>query len=103
MHLESKEELHNLAVLRNVCLEQVDKVYPIFWRNVCLRNVVILMCFIQARQAYLAGNDGLSKELTLKGQLYNMQIKTAQEKAKEAASQYRSFLMIYLFFVQNIF
>ncbi|KAJ3702524.1 hypothetical protein LUZ61_006229 [Rhynchospora tenuis] len=68
MNLESKEELRNLALLRNVCLEQ-------------------------ARQAYLAGNDALSKELTLKGQLYNMQIKAAQEKAREAASQYRSLLL----------
>ncbi|KAJ3673669.1 hypothetical protein LUZ60_005661 [Juncus effusus] len=69
LHLESKEEVRNLALLRNVCLEQ-------------------------ARQAYLSGNDSLSKELTLKGQLYNMQIKAAQEKAKEALSQHNRSLLL---------
>lgn len=43
----------------------------------------------QARQAYLLGNKALAKELSLKGQLYNMQMKAAHEKAKETIYQKR--------------
>lgn len=44
-----------------------------------LRN----MCFDQARQAYLIGNKALAKELSIKGQLYNLRMKAAHGKAKE--------------------
>lgn len=44
-----------------------------------LRN----MCFDQARQAYLVGNKALAKELSVKGQLYNLRMKAAHGKAKE--------------------
>ncbi|KAM0014256.1 putative polyadenylate-binding protein-interacting protein/7, CUE [Helianthus debilis subsp. tardiflorus] len=40
--------------------------------------------FEQARQAYLVGNKALAKELSLKGQLHNMQMKAAHEKAQES-------------------
>lgn len=44
-----------------------------------LRNA----CFEQARQAYLIGNGALARDLSRKGQLYNMQMKAAHGKAKE--------------------
>nr|XP_029124334.1 polyadenylate-binding protein-interacting protein 7 isoform X2 [Elaeis guineensis]XP_029124335.1 polyadenylate-binding protein-interacting protein 7 isoform X2 [Elaeis guineensis] len=58
MYLESREDARDVACLRNTCFEQ-------------------------AGQAYLLGNKALPKELSLKGQLYNMQMKAAHEKAKK--------------------
>jgi len=44
----------------------------------------------QARQAYLVGNKALAKELSMKGQAYNAQMKAAHEKAREAIYRQRS-------------
>ncbi|CAL9138825.1 unnamed protein product [Musa acuminata var. zebrina] len=65
IYSESREEARDFARLRNACFEQ-------------------------ARQAYLIGNKSLAKELSLKGQLYNMQMKAAHEKAKETIYQRRN-------------
>ncbi|XP_026663984.1 polyadenylate-binding protein-interacting protein 7-like isoform X2 [Phoenix dactylifera] len=65
MYLESREDARDFARLRNTCFEQ-------------------------ARQAYLLGNKALAKELSLKGQVYNMQMKAAHEKAKETIYQKRN-------------
>ncbi|KAF9615039.1 hypothetical protein IFM89_021610 [Coptis chinensis] len=46
--------------------------------------------FEQARQAYLIGNKGLAKELSLKGQLHNMHMKAAHGKAQEAIYRQRN-------------
>ncbi|ONK66079.1 uncharacterized protein A4U43_C06F3940 [Asparagus officinalis] len=51
-----------------------------------LRNA----CFEQARQAYLIGNGSLAKELSRKGQLYNMQMKAAHGKARESIYRQRN-------------
>ncbi|CAH2060846.1 unnamed protein product [Thlaspi arvense] len=51
-----------------------------------LRNVY----FEQARQAYLVGNKALAKELSVKGQLHNMQMKVAHGKAQEAIYRQRN-------------
>jgi len=56
MYTESREEAHDLAHLRDVCLEK-------------------------AGEAYLIGNKALARELSEKGQFYNMQMKAAQLKA----------------------
>ncbi|KAJ9550653.1 hypothetical protein OSB04_014698 [Centaurea solstitialis] len=40
--------------------------------------------FEQARQAYLVGHKALAKELSVKGQLHNMQMKAAHGKAQES-------------------
>lgn len=40
--------------------------------------------FEQARQAYLVGHKALAKELSVKGQFHNMQMKAAHEKAQES-------------------
>ncbi|KAG6517160.1 polyadenylate-binding protein-interacting protein 7-like [Zingiber officinale] len=58
IYSETREEARDLARLRNAF-------------------------FDQARQAYLIGNKALAKELSFKGQLYNMHMKAAHEKAKE--------------------
>ncbi|CAL5037338.1 unnamed protein product [Urochloa decumbens] len=47
-------------------------------------------CFEQARQAYLIGNKALAKELSMKGQAYNAQMKAAHEKAREAIYRQRN-------------
>lgn len=44
----------------------------------------------QARQAFIIGNKALAKELSLKGQLYNIQMKEAHEKARESIFRHRS-------------
>ncbi|XP_020399792.1 polyadenylate-binding protein-interacting protein 7 isoform X2 [Zea mays] len=46
-------------------------------------------CFEQARQAYLVGNKAVAKELSMKGQTYNVQMKAAHEKAREAIYRQR--------------
>ncbi|GAB2222870.1 hypothetical protein Drorol1_Dr00017001 [Drosera rotundifolia] len=46
--------------------------------------------FEQARQAYLIGNKALAKELSVKGQLHNMQMKAAHHKALESIYQQRN-------------
>ncbi|XP_068659664.1 polyadenylate-binding protein-interacting protein 7-like [Aristolochia californica] len=51
-----------------------------------LRNA----CFEQARQAYLIGNKALAKELSVKGQLHNMQMKAAHGKARESIYRQRN-------------
>ncbi|KAJ0260229.1 Smr domain-containing protein [Hirschfeldia incana] len=51
-----------------------------------LRNVY----FEQARQAYLVGNKALAKDLSAKGQLHNLQMKAAHEKAQEAIYRQRN-------------
>nr|CAB3469882.1 unnamed protein product [Digitaria exilis] len=43
-----------------------------------------------ARQAYLIGNKALAKELSMKGQAYNAQMKAAHEKAREAIYRQRN-------------
>uniref|UniRef100_A0A0E0CBD8 DUF1771 domain-containing protein n=1 Tax=Oryza meridionalis TaxID=40149 RepID=A0A0E0CBD8_9ORYZ len=47
-------------------------------------------CFEQATQAYMLGNKALAKELNMKGQLYNLQMKAAHETAREAIYQQRN-------------
>eukprot|EP00262_Sarcandra_glabra_P020090 TRINITY_DN7890_c0_g1_i1.p1 TRINITY_DN7890_c0_g1~~TRINITY_DN7890_c0_g1_i1.p1 ORF type:complete len:564 (-),score=101.08 TRINITY_DN7890_c0_g1_i1:181-1872(-) len=51
-----------------------------------LRNA----CFEQASQAYLIGNKAIAKELSVKGQLYNMQMQAAHAKAREAIYRRRN-------------
>ncbi|GFQ04915.1 polyadenylate-binding protein-interacting protein 7 [Phtheirospermum japonicum] len=46
--------------------------------------------FEQARQAYLIGNKALAKELSIKGQLHNMQMKSAHGKAQETIYRQRN-------------
>ncbi|PON73124.1 Ataxin [Parasponia andersonii] len=46
--------------------------------------------FEQARQAYLVGNKALAKELSVKGQLYNMRMKEAHGKAQESIYRLRN-------------
>ncbi|KAH7656500.1 putative MutS-related protein involved in mismatch repair protein [Dioscorea alata] len=65
MYSESREEARDFARLRNAC-------------------------FDQARQAYLIGNKALAKELSEKGQLYNIQMKAAHGKAREAIYRQRN-------------
>lgn len=51
-----------------------------------IRNVY----FEQARQAYLIGNKALAKELSVKGQLHNMQMKAAHNQAQESIYRQRN-------------
>ncbi|KAG8072637.1 hypothetical protein GUJ93_ZPchr0006g44691 [Zizania palustris] len=46
-------------------------------------------CFEQATQAYMFGNKALAKELSMEGHLYNLQMKAAHEKAREAICHQR--------------
>ncbi|PIN23988.1 hypothetical protein CDL12_03291 [Handroanthus impetiginosus] len=46
--------------------------------------------FEQARQAYLIGNKALAKELSVKGQLHNVQMKAAHGKAQETIYRQRN-------------
>ncbi|KAI7737482.1 hypothetical protein M8C21_018582, partial [Ambrosia artemisiifolia] len=46
--------------------------------------------FEQARQAYLVGSKALAKELSVKGQLHNMQMKAAHGKAQESIYRQRN-------------
>ncbi|KAK8490303.1 hypothetical protein V6N12_012438 [Hibiscus sabdariffa] len=46
--------------------------------------------FEQARQAFLIGNKALAKELSVKGQMYNMHMKAAHGKAQESIYQQRN-------------
>ncbi|GFP87833.1 polyadenylate-binding protein-interacting protein 7 [Phtheirospermum japonicum] len=46
--------------------------------------------FEQARQAYLIGNKALAKELSIKGQMHNIQMKEAHEKAQESIYRQRN-------------
>ncbi|KAE8714053.1 Polyadenylate-binding protein-interacting protein 7 [Hibiscus syriacus] len=46
--------------------------------------------FEQARQAFLIGNKTLAKELSVKGQMYNMHMKEAHGKAQESIYQHRN-------------
>ncbi|KAI3997460.1 hypothetical protein MKX01_008067 [Papaver californicum] len=46
--------------------------------------------FEQARQAYLIGNKALAKDLSVKGQLHNMHMKAAHEKAQESIYRQRN-------------
>uniref|UniRef100_A0A7C9AQ54 Smr domain-containing protein n=2 Tax=Opuntia streptacantha TaxID=393608 RepID=A0A7C9AQ54_OPUST len=46
--------------------------------------------FEQARQAYLIGNKALAKELSVKGQLHNMQMKAAHNQAQESIYRQRN-------------
>jgi hypothetical protein len=64
-YLEPKDEAHDFASMRHAFLEQQD------------------------RQAFLTGNSPLTKDLTLK-ELYNIQSRLAQEKARETTYQQRS-------------
>ncbi|XP_072977606.1 polyadenylate-binding protein-interacting protein 7-like isoform X1 [Typha angustifolia] len=52
----------------------------------CLRNAF----FEQAGQAYLTGNKALAKQLSAKGQFYNMQMKAAHGKVREAIFRQRN-------------
>ncbi|KAJ6826893.1 polyadenylate-binding protein-interacting protein 7-like [Iris pallida] len=65
MYTELREDARDFARLRNVCFEQ-------------------------ARQAYLIGNGALARELSRKGQLYNMQMKEAHGKARETIYRQRN-------------
>ncbi|CAM8892313.1 unnamed protein product [Rhodiola kirilowii] len=51
-----------------------------------VRNVY----FEQARQAYLIGNKALAKELSMKGQLFNMRMKAAHGQAQESIYRQRN-------------
>ncbi|WVZ55690.1 hypothetical protein U9M48_006318 [Paspalum notatum var. saurae] len=62
-YLESKDEVHDFASLRHAFLEQ-------------------------DRQAFLTGNNHLTKDLTLK-ELYNIQSRLAQDKARETTYRQR--------------
>ncbi|KAL9300748.1 putative Smr domain-containing protein [Arabidopsis thaliana] len=53
------------------------------------RHLINLLSFC-ARQAYLVGNKALAKELSVKGQLHNMQMKAAHGKAQEAIYRQRN-------------
>ncbi|XP_076947710.1 polyadenylate-binding protein-interacting protein 7-like [Bidens hawaiensis] len=46
--------------------------------------------FEQARQAYLIGHKALAKELSVKGQLHNIQMKAAHAKAQESIYRQRN-------------
>lgn len=46
--------------------------------------------FEQARQAYLVGNKALAKELSLKGQVHQMHMKAAHDKAQDAIYRRRN-------------
>ncbi|GFP96690.1 polyadenylate-binding protein-interacting protein 7 [Phtheirospermum japonicum] len=46
--------------------------------------------FEQARQAYLISNKALAKELSIKGQMHNIQMKEAHEKAQESIYRRRN-------------
>ncbi|GAB2276330.1 hypothetical protein Dimus_011062 [Dionaea muscipula] len=46
--------------------------------------------FEQAREAYLSGNKALAKELSVKGQLHNMEMKAAHSKAQESIYRQRN-------------
>ncbi|KAF8718176.1 hypothetical protein HU200_025667 [Digitaria exilis] len=63
-YLEPKDEVHDFASLRHVLLEQQD------------------------RQAFLTGNNPLTKDLTLK-ELYTIQSRLAQDKARETTYRQR--------------
>ncbi|XP_066384045.1 polyadenylate-binding protein-interacting protein 7-like isoform X2 [Miscanthus floridulus] len=63
-YLESKDEVHDFASLRHAVLEQQD------------------------RQAFLTGNNPLTKDLTLK-ELYSIQTRLVQEKARETTYRQR--------------
>lgn len=65
LYSEVREEARDHARIRNVYLEQ-------------------------ARQAYLMGNKALAKELSVKGQLHNMQMKAAHSKAQESIYRQRN-------------
>uniref|UniRef100_A0A1D1YWV1 NEDD4-binding protein 2 n=1 Tax=Anthurium amnicola TaxID=1678845 RepID=A0A1D1YWV1_9ARAE len=65
IYSESREEARDFARLRNSCFEQ-------------------------ATQAYIIGNKALAKELSVKGQLYSIQMKEAHEKAKELIYRQRN-------------
>ncbi|XP_074335285.1 polyadenylate-binding protein-interacting protein 7-like [Apium graveolens] len=65
MYSETREEARDYARLRNVYFEQ-------------------------ARQAYLVGNKALAKELSMKGQLHNMQMKAAHAKAQDSIYRQRN-------------
>ncbi|KAK9131434.1 hypothetical protein Sjap_011921 [Stephania japonica] len=65
MYSELREEARDHARLRNAYLEQ-------------------------ARQAYLVGNKALAKELSVKGQVHNMQMKAAHGKAQESIYRQRN-------------
>ncbi|XP_076943464.1 polyadenylate-binding protein-interacting protein 7-like [Bidens hawaiensis] len=54
--------------------------------HACLRNAY----FEQARQAYLIGHKALAKELSVKGQLHNIQMKAAHVKAQESIYRQRN-------------
>ncbi|KAG8073697.1 hypothetical protein GUJ93_ZPchr0006g44014 [Zizania palustris] len=64
MFLESKDEVHDFASLRHTLLEQQD------------------------RQTFLTGGNPLAKELNIK-ELYNIQSRLAQEKARETIYRQR--------------
>ncbi|KAL0741054.1 hypothetical protein Bca4012_082567 [Brassica carinata] len=89
------DKLHNRAPTRPapVWLETGDAVGNMYsnYREDArdyarLRNVY----FEQARQAYLVGNKALAKDLSAKGQLHNLQMKAAHEKAQEAIYRQRN-------------
>ncbi|PIN21615.1 hypothetical protein CDL12_05694 [Handroanthus impetiginosus] len=65
MYTEMREEARDHARVRNVYFEQ-------------------------ARQAYLIGNKALAKELSIKGQVLNMQMKAAHGKAQESIYRQRN-------------
>lgn len=62
-----------------------------FHKSLLIEMVVLI---IQARQAYLMGNKALAKELSVKGQLYNLQMKAAHNKAQESIYRQRFVVMM---------
>ncbi|KAL5213341.1 hypothetical protein ABZP36_024188 [Zizania latifolia] len=76
-----------------VWLETSDamaNIYSEIWGKACEFAHIRNTCFEQATQAYMFGNKALAKELSMEGQLYNLQMKAAQEKAREAICHQRN-------------
>jgi len=95
-HLFLHSHLPMLVLLVHVACAWVEfagiKIYhPSCWMDVSWVCQSIHKSYTwQARQAYLVGNKALAKELSMKGQAYNAQMKAAHEKAREAIYRQRS-------------
>ena len=115
---ESRGEAGDFARIRNTCFEQVSTLKLHVHLAQCIHGIILFTCFEfscvdylhllitvlwssgmfilddwnifwQATQAYMMGNKALAKELSMKGQLYNLQMKAAHETAREAIYQQR--------------
>ncbi|KAF8388715.1 hypothetical protein HHK36_025395 [Tetracentron sinense] len=70
--------------------EAVANMYPELREETHDHARLLNACFEQATQAYLIGNKALAKELSAKGQLYNMHMMAAHGKAQESIYQQRN-------------